>query len=148
MSALAIHTFQSQRHAIFLLYLVFRTQTKSDQLSLNGIFMRLTTRHNLETGGQINEPLDLLVSWHAITSRGPSPRHLHGLVTPCYIGFVNWGFAQFPSMQLSHWWVKSKKTFSIPVLVVFPCRHWPYTPFRANDMQSFSSVWFFALDLE
>ena len=61
-SALAIHTYQGQQHAILLLHLVFRSRTESDQVSLNDIFMRLSTRCNSTTDGSIDETLTLLVS--------------------------------------------------------------------------------------
>ena len=81
MSTLAIHTYQIQWHAILLLHFFSRSRTESDQVSLNHILMWLSTRHKLATEGQIDEASTLLVSWHAITSNGLSPPHLHGPVT-------------------------------------------------------------------
>ena len=88
-STLAIHTCRSQRYAILLLCFVFLSRTKSDQVSVNNIFMRLAIRHNSKTIGRINDTSTLLISWHDITSRGPSSSCFHGPVTPLCIGFVN-----------------------------------------------------------
>ena len=84
-----IHTFWIQQHAILLLHLVFLSQTESDQVSLNDIFMRLSTRHNSTTGVWIDESSTPLVSLHAITSSGTSPPHFHGPVSSLYISLVN-----------------------------------------------------------
>ena len=62
MSTLDIHTYRSQGNAIFLLYLVFRSWTESDQVSLNDIFMRLATQHNSEIEVWIYESSTPLVS--------------------------------------------------------------------------------------
>ena len=77
-STFPIHIFRSQGHEFLLLCLFFLSVTESHQVSMNDIFMRLSTRHNLETGGQIKGPSTSLVSWHVITSRWPSPSCFHG----------------------------------------------------------------------
>ena len=124
-SSFPIHTCWIQRHAIFLLHLVFCSRTQSHQVSLNDIFMRISTKHNLTTKGWIDKPSNSLVSWNVITSRGDSPSRLHGPLNSLCIGFINYVFAQFPSMQLSHWWVNFAKPSTMPVLVVFPYHHFP-----------------------
>ena len=89
MSTFPIHTCKSQWHAILLFCLVFFSQTENHQVSLNDIFMQLSTRHNSTNKGLIDKKSTPLVSWHAITSSGPSPPRLHGPVTSMCIGFVN-----------------------------------------------------------
>ena len=56
----------------------------------------------------------------ASTSMGESPLCLHVPVTALCIDFINYGFAQFPWMQLLHWWVNSAKISTVQLLVVFP----------------------------
>ena len=89
LSAFPIHTYWIQQHANFLLRLVSRSWTESHQVSMNDIFMRLSTRHNSTTGGRIDKPSTPLVSWHAITSSRPSPLHFHGPMSSLCIGFIN-----------------------------------------------------------
>ena len=57
------------------------------------------------------------------------------------------GFSQFPSMQLSHWWVNSAKPSIVSVLVVFPYHNFTYTLVRSNNMQYCCSIWFLVLRL-
>ena len=63
-----------------LLHLVFCSWTESHQVSLNDIFMRISTKHNSTTRGWIDDPSHMLISWHAMNSNGLSLPCLHGRV--------------------------------------------------------------------